>query len=92
MRYRLIAIGFSLLAIVGVSVALAQIPAAEPAARALDPDVVAVRLILGIGDATPEDWTGGLRSTRARSLRSRACGFATATRSPVVMRGRPGAG
>ena len=58
MRYRLIAVGLSLLAIVGVSVTLAQVPATQPAARALDPEVVAVRLILGIGDATPEDWTG----------------------------------
>ena len=58
MGYRLIAVVLSLLVIVGVSVSLAQIPAAEPAAKALDPDIVAVRLILGIGDATPQDWSG----------------------------------
>ncbi len=58
MGHRLIAVALGLVAIVGVSVALAQIPATQPAPRALDPDVVAVRLILGVGDATPQDWTG----------------------------------
>ena len=58
MGRRLITVAFSLLVIVGISVSLAQVPVTEPAAKALDPEIVAVRLILGIGDATPQDWSG----------------------------------
>ncbi len=58
MSHRLIALLLSLVVIVGFSVSLAQIPATDSSAKALDPDVVAVRLVLGIGDATPRDWSG----------------------------------
>jgi len=58
MSHRLIAIVLSLLALVEVSVSVAQRPATGPAARPLDPDAVAVRLILGVGDLAPEDWSG----------------------------------
>ena len=58
MGRRLIAVALSLLIIVGVSVSLAQVSATAPAAKALDPEIVAVRLILGIGDTTPQDWSG----------------------------------
>jgi hypothetical protein len=58
MGYRLITVVFSLLVIVGISVSWAQVPATEPAAKALDPEIIAVRLILGIGDATPRNWSG----------------------------------
>ena len=60
MSNRLIAVALSLLALLGVSVSLAQRPAADGAARPLDPDTVAVRLILGIGDEAPQDWSGRL--------------------------------
>ncbi len=42
----------SLFVVLGVSVSMAQRAAEEAVPRPLDPSVVAVRLILGIGDAT----------------------------------------
>ncbi len=48
----------SLLVVVGVSVSMAQRAPEEGVPRPLDPSVVAVRLLLGIGDDTPEDWSG----------------------------------
>ena len=55
---RLIVAVASLLVVLGVSVSLAQQAPEEAAPRPLDPSVVAVRLLLGIGDDTPEDWSG----------------------------------
>ena len=68
MRNRLIAVTLSLLALVGVSVSLAERPAADPVAKALDPDTVALRLILGIGDGAPQDWSGRLAVDRGEIL------------------------
>ena len=58
MSNRLIAVVLSLLALVGVSVSLAQKPPEAPTAGPLDPDTLAVRLMLGIGDGSPRDWSG----------------------------------
>ena len=68
MGHRLIALVLSLMVIVGVSVSLAQVTAAKPAVRALDPDSVAVRLILGMGDATPQDWSGRIAVDKGEIL------------------------
>jgi hypothetical protein len=48
----------SVLVMLGVSVSLAQRASDERVPRPLDPGVVAVRLLLGIGDATTQDWSG----------------------------------
>ena len=48
----------SLVVVLGVSVSLAQRASEETVPRPLDPSVVAVRLLLGIGDGTPQDWSG----------------------------------
>jgi hypothetical protein len=60
MLNRLIATVSSLLVLVliGVAASEAQRPAEAITAGPLDPDVVAVRLILGIGDGAPRDWSG----------------------------------
>jgi hypothetical protein len=56
----LIVVALSLLALLGVSVSVAQLPSADGAPKPLDPDTVALRLILGIGDGVPQDWSGRL--------------------------------
>jgi len=64
MRQRLIAVVLSVLTVLGVSQALvrgqraAQNAEAETAARPLDQASVPIRLILGIGDSEPTDWSG----------------------------------
>jgi len=68
MSNRLIAVTLSLLGLLGVSVSLAERPAADSAARPLDPETVAVRLILGIGDLAPQDWSGRLALDKGEIL------------------------
>jgi hypothetical protein len=56
---RLIAVVASMLAVVaGLSTSNARQAPGAPAPRPLDPGVTAVRLVLGIGDQTPKDWSG----------------------------------
>ncbi len=55
---RLFATLFGSLVVMGVSVAMAQKAAVDPAPRPLEPDVVAVRLLLGVGDEAPQNWSG----------------------------------
>jgi hypothetical protein len=55
---QLMTVGLTVLVVVGFSVALAQRPLEQPAAAALDPDTVAVRLVLGVGDEVSLDWSG----------------------------------
>ena len=57
-RRRLVA-GLTLLGVLGLSAVWAEPGPSPPAERArLDPDVVAVRLLLGIGDPQPRTWSG----------------------------------
>ncbi len=58
MRMRLITLLVTTLGLLTVSVSVAQKPPAESSSRPLDPSTVAVRLILGIGDPEPLDWSG----------------------------------
>ncbi len=46
------------LVLMGVSVSMAQKAVVEPAPRPLEPGAVAVRLLLGVGDEAPVDWSG----------------------------------
>jgi hypothetical protein len=55
---RMMAVMVTVVLVVGLSVALAQRPPEQSAAVPLEPDTVAVRLILGVGDELPEDWSG----------------------------------
>jgi hypothetical protein len=58
MRIRLIVVVLTTLGLVTVSISVAQNPATQSSSRPLDPNTVAVRLILGIGDPEPADWSG----------------------------------
>jgi hypothetical protein len=59
MYNRLIAGILSLVVLVGISASPAQrAPEQAVSGKPLDPDIVAVRLILGIGDEAPQDWSG----------------------------------
>jgi hypothetical protein len=55
---RLIAIVPAALGLLSLSVALAQQPAGQSPPKPLDTRTTAVRLILGIGDEQPKDWSG----------------------------------
>ncbi len=48
----------SLCVVLGVSTSMAQRSSVQAVPRALDPNVVAVRLMLGVGDESPQDWSG----------------------------------
>src|SRR5262249_35327764 len=58
--HRTLAAGLTLLGLLGVSVVLAQNTEQDrrAPARPLDPDVVAVRLLLGVGDRQVQAWDG----------------------------------
>jgi hypothetical protein len=58
MSKRLVAVVLSILSLVAVSLSVAQPSPEQPAARPLDPDTVALSLMLGIGDPSPRDWSG----------------------------------
>ena len=58
MRIRLIVVVLTCWASCRFPRPAAQRPPTEPSPAPLDPDTVAVRLILGIGDAEPQDWSG----------------------------------
>ncbi len=55
---RLFAVLASLLVVLGVSASMAQRAAEEAGPRPLDSSVVAIRLLLGVGDDSPLDWSG----------------------------------
>ena len=58
LKCRLIPAVVMSLAVVGLSVSSARQAPREPSARPLDPGATAVRILLGIGDETPQDWSG----------------------------------
>ena len=55
---RLIASVLTSLVVVGISTSSARQAGREASSRPLDAGATAVRLLLGIGDDTPEDWSG----------------------------------
>jgi hypothetical protein len=55
---RSVSAGLTLLGVLGLSAAWAEPRPAPPERRRLDPDVVAVRLLLGVGDRQPQTWSG----------------------------------
>ncbi len=66
---RMITVVLSVVAVVGLSVTMAQRPGEEPAERPLDTGTTAVRLVLGIGDETPQDWSGRVTLDKGEILR-----------------------
>jgi hypothetical protein len=58
MKIRLIVIALAMLSFLIVSVSVAQIPETEAPSKSLDPNTFAVRLLLGVGDDEPTDWSG----------------------------------
>ena len=48
----------SLCVVLGISISMAQRSSVESIPRALDPNVIAVRLMLGVGDEASQDWSG----------------------------------
>ena len=62
--YRSLAIGLSLLGVLGVSMVLAQNKTEESQRRPLDAEVVAVRLLLGVGDRQEQAWDGRVKIDR----------------------------
>src|SRR4051794_5055309 len=58
---RSLALGLTLLGLLGVSAALAQKEEEPKSARRLDPDVVSVRVLLGVGDEKTQAWSGRVR-------------------------------
>ncbi len=64
---RSLALGLVLLGVSGLSAALARPQAGNP--PKLDPDAVAVRLLLGIGDEEPRPWNGRVTLSEGEILR-----------------------
>jgi hypothetical protein len=58
MRVRLTILAVAMLAFLTVFVSSAQRPGADSPSHQLDPNTVAVRLMLGVGDVEAEDWSG----------------------------------
>ena len=57
-RSRSVALGFGLVAMIGVSALWAQPDRQAPDDGPLDPSIVSVRLELGVGDRRAQDWSG----------------------------------
>ncbi len=68
MTTRLLSIVVTTLSALIVSVSLAQRPADEIRSSPLDAGTVAVRLILGVGDQEPTDWSGRATLDRGEVL------------------------
>ena len=68
--YRSLAVGLTLLGVLGVSAVSAQNRrnADEQARRPLDPDVIAVRLLLGVGDRQVQAWDGRVKLDKGEVL------------------------
>jgi hypothetical protein len=67
-RSRPVAVGFGLVAMLGVSALWAQPERSAPNDRPLDPGVVAVRLELGVGDRQAQDWSGRVEVDKGQVL------------------------
>jgi hypothetical protein len=68
--YRSVAAGLTVLGVLGVSIVAAQNQNRdkEPERRPLDPDVVAIRLLLGVGDGQPQAWDGRVKVDKGEVL------------------------
>jgi hypothetical protein len=65
---RPLAAGLTFLGFLGSSVVLAQRDGTARSARALDPSVTAVRLLLGVGDGASQPWGGRVKLDRGEVL------------------------
>ncbi|WP_422923565.1 hypothetical protein [Singulisphaera sp. PoT] len=58
---RLFALAFSIVGVLGVSGVLAQKEEPAPASRTLEPEVVSLRILLGVGDTQSRPWGGKVK-------------------------------
>ncbi|MDR3637014.1 MAG: hypothetical protein P4L84_24635 [Isosphaeraceae bacterium] len=68
MSSRCLALGLAGLGVLGVSAVFAQKEESGARPSPLDPDVVVVRLLLGVGDRQPQTWSGKVRLDRGDVL------------------------
>src|SRR4051812_17076833 len=66
---RSLAVGLTLLGVLGVSAVRAQREDGAKPDRRLDPDAVSVRLLLGVGDEKVQDWGGQVRVDKGDIVR-----------------------
>jgi hypothetical protein len=65
---RPVALGFGLIAIIGVTALWAQPDRPDPDGSRLDPGTVSVRLELGVGDRQAQDWSGRVEVDKGEVL------------------------